>query len=184
MLCYGYLIQTICAAALIGVNCYHKHLDVDWASQEVRKVISDTYIYKLLLTKRQIMWSDVFLIVPASALAKISILEFCKRVFVTKTCKWMCNSVIFLCSAWAFSTVFVRKSELLPLVTDRYYRHKDSQLHHCQPRGMSKLFRSISTMIIRLSLSQLLESMSHWIFWSLPCRCHQFLISICQQQER
>ena len=55
----------------------------------------------------QVYFADTILLTVSSGLCKVSILEFYKRIFITKSFQIMCNCVTFLVSAWMIGTFFV-----------------------------------------------------------------------------
>ncbi|KAL8848317.1 MAG: hypothetical protein Q9221_006671 [Calogaya cf. arnoldii] len=110
VVCYGSIIATIAGAAVVGLNHASNRLGLEEAAQ---------FIFK------QTYFADVIVTTVSSGLCKVSILEFYKRIFITKGFKIMCNVLIFLVSAWMIGTFFTQLFSTSPISSGW---HPDRQL--------------------------------------------------------
>ncbi|KAL8915819.1 MAG: hypothetical protein Q9172_006632 [Xanthocarpia lactea] len=99
IVCYGSIIATITGAAVVGLNYFGTRLGL---------VESAQFTFK-------IYFADVIVTTVSSGLCKVSILEFYKRIFITKSFIITCNIMIFLVSAWMIGTFFTQLFSTSPI---------------------------------------------------------------------
>ncbi|KAL8757889.1 MAG: hypothetical protein Q9184_004098 [Pyrenodesmia sp. 2 TL-2023] len=100
LVCYGSIIATVTGAAVVGLN----HFDLTRLGLEE----GAQFTFK-------IYFADVILTTVSSGLCKVSILEFYKRIFITKSFIIMCNIMIFLISAWMIDANYDYPTALLAI---------------------------------------------------------------------
>ncbi|KAL8688304.1 MAG: hypothetical protein Q9218_005755 [Villophora microphyllina] len=104
---YGAIGTTIAGANLVGLNHVGTRLDLLKSAQVTFKVGE--------ANNNEIHFADVINTTVSGGLCKVSILEFYKRIFVTKPFKITCNTMIFLVSAWMIGTFFTTLFSTTPI---------------------------------------------------------------------
>lgn len=99
VVCYGSVITTIVGAAVVGLNYIGPRLGV---------VKGAEFSFK-------IYFADAIVTTVSSGLCKVSILEFYKRIFITRSFIVMSNIMIFLVSAWMIGTFFTQLFSTSPI---------------------------------------------------------------------
>ncbi|MCJ1245732.1 hypothetical protein MMC30_002936 [Trapelia coarctata] len=95
--CYGLLIITIVCGSIGGVN------------EAVMDPLSSAEWFV------KILWVEPFLVTPALALVKISILLFYKRIFVTPSFRLACDVMIGIVSAWGATNLIAQLNMAHPI---------------------------------------------------------------------
>ncbi|KAF4624593.1 hypothetical protein G7Y89_g13577 [Cudoniella acicularis] len=121
---YGCIIATIIGAAMVGLDFISDRLGVVGASQFAFKIY----------------FSDVITTTAASGLCKVSILEFYKRIFITKGFQRMCNAGIFLVSAWMIGTSFTQLFSTTPISSAWHPERQLKDANYDYPTALLAIF--------------------------------------------